>query len=1454
MTTFPGDNTNIPKRLSECLEFQPLNYLVPKSGLCDLMRSSLHIRPHYDKIAFGEHSTSDVSRKAKVGPDGPFELKQGIRLHFKDIEITESGAENVPGDLLEGLSDEARLFLNTACLEECGKRPHSSDEEEGKKLLENQEGGSGAGLSSVELRTSAKKSKIPSQTVVVDQNALHGHYVKELNDIVTVLDTAENSDNAGNFICWTRLVQGRTLSDVLLERIEIIMKQLSKTEELKRNFDSQSLSKLLKACSESIETILKTEDFSSLTKGAFRCVSIILSIFVLDLEDKRLYLERYLVSTITFLQRVNEELSEGSTSSIATADNCLLLKSSLSLLSVYVAKKSLQEEDLITKLVYLLCDLLTFSPIQIQGMARLSTWLESLKRESSAGLISLFKKLPTQRHFIIDELLYRLDTLPTNRVHKKLQKLDDSVYASHLFATLTKMLQSIDSRDIRPKEDNITEEAIVEFLKSFKEQQLQLSSLIDHINRSVINRSFAANTTKKFILDNYVQDLISMVFHPRWSMAENLLASLLRMMLLVFSPSNRDHSIKEASILSVVTGIGTAMQEIRLKGRVTGKLTLAAIHESPELLETVLSHFRHCMSSLSSKGEEAGNLWDRMMAFLLSLSEAEEDGSLLVKMTNEAIAAALRDDTNCGHDNQIKQSFQETKDSEIHYFGILQASELANLFDPYIKLILSLLDKQKTKVMSGAIKCLSPLIARDPDLLAVPSVGKVLEQKLIGSSASVKSAILDLIGSIHYTKFYRLINLNFNDESTLVRKQVLNLNLKIYDTANDVGVKAFVANKILRRAEDEEDSIVEKARTALLERWFIPQPQQAPITENESKDLKDVVQIITTLVGAEEGSQPFDFFLNDYVLNKELHETEEFERILHSTRLITCRLVDDAIDSHYSNDQKSHSQALNIFHLLSIVAACDYPFITKDHVTTLYPYLLSSERSELQFYILKVFRIGFSKLSYFKPGFLAELETVILGRLPKMSVTEMEEAIPLCWSIAGHRKDDTRICQACSSCLALLSPYINSLRRSPASVKADGKLQRLLYLAAGFARFCHFTNTPDKFPHLKTREPVYEYVTKCLLAFSMREVAPDLRRIALRNLLKVSTSHPKIFNSAKVLGVLDEELASKSLETSLVVIQCFCDFFINEERKSLNLTRPERYSILKHQRNRSHDAETSSDAISAAVATRYLRSVLEISLLEETYRSCVGLKYIELVIEFGYSNPAKCIPTIMALSGSPHENTRRQALAIMDSALAKNTSMLFSNLSSGIKSATDHGKWLRETGLSTQSLFLPGIQNSLLNAGMKQTRFFNSIKKVFSSYLMTSKGAFSKEHILIICSNLAALTFESLLDVSILVRFLDAKTEEVSGIVERHQGRDNLKSKALISDLVLARECILHLRAYLCQKYGVTDENVAAVGTYEEEELRAKAAESKKPDIQFAFPPSGFDKNKVRNQSYSYDR
>lgn len=160
------------------------------------------------------------------------------------------------------------------------------------------------------------------------------------------------------------------------------------------------------------------------------------------------------------------------------------------------------------------------------------------------------------------------------------------------------------------------------------------------------------------------------------------------------------------------------------------------------------------------------------------------------------------------------------------------------------------------------------------------------------------------------------------------------------------------------------------------------------------------------------------------------------------------------LNSDDTNEKNSIVDKQNFLNLLAKFADSTVSFLTKDHITALYPYMVSDEKSDFHYYILQVFRCTFEKLANFKQKFLYDLETTLLSRLPKMNVREIDEAMPLIWSVATHRHDTARVAKACSSCLSHLHPYINKANNEEAAIVVDGKLQRLIYLSTGFARFC----------------------------------------------------------------------------------------------------------------------------------------------------------------------------------------------------------------------------------------------------------------------------------------------------------------------------------------------------------------------------------------------------------------
>lgn len=276
-------------------------------------------------------------------------------------------------------------------------------------------------------------------------------------------------------------------------------------------------------------------------------------------------------------------------------------------------------------------------------------------------------------------------------------------------------------------------------------------------------------------------------------------------------------------------------------------------------------------------------------------------------------------------DNELKKILEQIKDGglgpelenreadfstiKLDYFSILHAFELLNLYDPYLKLILSLLAKDKIKLRSTAIKCLSMLASKDKVILSNPMVKETIHRRLNDSSASVKDAILDLVSiNSSYFEFYQQINNNYNDDSIMVRKHVLRINEKMYDETNDIVTKVYVIARILMKIEDEEDNIIDMARLILLNRWILKVHEVLDQPE-KLKEISSSVLLVMSRVAImnEKCSQLFDLFLNFYLLNKEAHSKEAYDKITHVLTILTDFLVQKIVELNSDDTNEKNS-------------------------------------------------------------------------------------------------------------------------------------------------------------------------------------------------------------------------------------------------------------------------------------------------------------------------------------------------------------------------------------------------------------------------------------------------------------------------------------------------------------------------------------------------------------------
>lgn len=1418
MSNFPGEDIDIPKRLLESLEGQPLNYLVPKSGLSDLVDPIGNVFVPLPGEALPPPTAEMVDQSSR----GVVELDKNKRRYLfrrpKNWKSSENNGSELLPKMMEGLSPLAKQCLTASNIEvhsnDIQDEPKGSPQKVEKHKLEF----NGSNTIDLNVEANTKKMKVGSN-VTVNLASLAERY---MGDLVAFLGEIEK-DSTGeyrNVEYWMQLSSKHyVLREECLAKLQMAM---NNSLSIRGSIESTDVEKLVKLLDILVVNIKMAQSYAienlenlELDRIAHASVSLIFTTFLLEGNDKRLSLERYILTPLEFIGDSVSKIKKSLTDLTALKTELGLLHQSISLLPSYINQKPFLDKGLITKLIYIFTDLLMDNELDsVSNTVSLQYGRDRVKLESTNILVSLFLKLPDQRELILEELLSNVEKLPVKRVQRRLRKVDNDVFVTDFTITVILLLETVNSYDYAKTIATTQPDLIHTVNENYLENTRALNGFADQIAESIFDRFVKSTTNYRHVLENYVQDLIALLPFPQWCVSQDLLYFITRKLLFAYDPSHPQSANVESTCLHLLGSIGLAMFEVKCNTKPEDANNLVRLFNSPSNLPTFLKYFDNCFEFTGAiERQSAGKyLWHKKLGILMGLDEYADntENRNEGKLTIDAVKK-MGDGTNTNIEKPASRlDWQHIRKN---YLSILHALDLLNLYEPYLKLILSILGKNKVKLKSTAIKCLSLLASADQRILNSPTVKNTIGKTLQDPFASVKDAVLDLISiGSSYLEYYQQLNVNYDDESVLIRKHVLRINGNIYDETKSLETQVFVASRILLKIEDEEDNIIEIARNMLLERWIFPVKSEDNLLEQQSAECRNILSVMSSVATMNNKcSQLFDWYLNFFLLNKQLHSPEVYDCIIRCLNKLTDPLVQAVVELQSTEPTESNVLLRQKFLvLLSKFADSSSSFITKDHIIALYPYVVSDEKSNLQFHILHVFKNTMQNLSNFKPKFLFDLETTLLSRLPRMNVKEIGEAMPLIWCVATNRKDISRVTRACSSCFQHMSPYINIANKNPSDITADNKLQRLIYLSAAFARFCRFPSKEAKPAYVQSDEPVHEYVAKCLLLLSRQGIPHVIRRISLKALTQLCGDHPKLFNSKHILNLLDDEFESDHLDIKLVILESLYDFFMAEESKLIKQTGVNvSVSSNSNPKSQNKKESVSGDGICAALVTRFLKHILKICLSKDIKSSLVAVRLLKLILQYGYTNPSHCIPTVIALVGSTNQYLRNISIEVLTEVFEKYETMVFAGVSQGAKIVVDYCKALEGPGFYKNDSFLTTLQNIMANNKKNSTKFFKSITRVlqicFNQIVESSCDSETRDGILFLVNNLPLLKFPTQYELVALVRIIELESNQLKEAIidEVEQNQDVGISVENVKNSIITEMSLFEVKNLFVHLYGL---------------------------------------------------
>lgn len=1423
MTSFPGENTSVPKRLLEALPNQTLSYLIPKDKLAPLISS---------KFTTTVDVSDDSSLSTESKDDKNIALPESIRRFYSTDSIDEnskilyrkpihmiqhSGSPSNSNDLFTKLSPLAKQCL-TEVSPNIKQRDHGNGTQaveslERKRKMEN--------ILDTDLNLTYKvknRHTTLATGVSINEYALGKQYLNEFNNLMEQIRVDTEKEDYSNQEYWIHIDdENMCLNERVLQRCQLLLKNILNISELRNNVTLNNLVLLLDSM---IKNIINCESYTSLddkSSGITKritnmSVHIIFSVFLLKRPEREIYLEKYILIPTAYLSKFINEIKENYLSKNIHPD-LVLLSQSIQLLPAYIRQNTYLDDGFLTKLIYFFADIITDSAITFTSNASMQHTWDNIKALSSDVLVAIFQVVPAQRLFLINELLSNIDKLPSKRVQRTLNKISKDKYATYFTTCLLTLLANINSFEVLSHQEGTTDDTIALFKREKKEQEKLASDFIEHINQTILKRFLQNSTKYRYILESFVQDLVILFRLPTWFIASEVLSSLLNKLLSIFESSSTS-SLVETSCLQIVGQIGSAIFDVKHSTLSKQDNNIVKLYNYPEYIPQFLESFNRCIeytrmdpTGLSSYEYIQCKEFEK----LLELYELNSDVNNISNI-DTYMKEFLTKVTDLKSIIKGGISFEDINND---FCSVLQSEVLISQYESYFHILLTMLDSNKIKLKSTAIKALSLLVSKDNTILSNPILKSAISQILIDdSAASVRDAVLDLIGiGSGYMQYYKQININFDDDSILVRKHILKINEQIYSESEDIETNIFVASRILLKTEDEEDAIIDSAKKTLLNKWILSFDDRNQRDESEMNIIKKTISVIAGVISLDRKNfEVFDWFLNFYLLETSDHTPDIYKQIVKNLTTMSNVLVQEIINLQLGDAKNEAENKIteDYFKLLSLFADTTVSLITREHISGLYPYMLSGEKDIFHYHILHVFNKTLQRLSNFKINFLDSIEKDVLKQLVKLNTDEINEAVSIIWSTATQRHNKTRVIQACSSCLVLLNPYIMEAGNPSKTLSTDAKIQRILYLITAFARFCHFDTSTDKLPFIGKNETLHEYVAKCLLVLSRKNMPHHLRRTSIKNLIKLCGSYPKLFNSRHILQLLDNELKSSDMDIRLAILEGLLDFFTTEENRSLRQIGLEgTVSSNKYSKRKvKSSALVNDDSVCSALSNKFINEILELCLLQNSHDSLIAIKLLKLIVKSGYINPSRCIPHGIGLLASNDKSVKQIAKEILIDLLEKHESLVLNNISKGIIVAMEYSKILHGGVYYRHNLFLHSFQDIIYEDKKSIAKFNKQLDKFISTQVndaMSIDSNFSKmSSLLFLATNVADLKFFSQGQFFSLIKILDFAEEQLrDNILEvlKSQEEDDWNISTLKISIII-QYSLKELKSFLLDKFG----------------------------------------------------
>ncbi|KAF2861793.1 hypothetical protein K470DRAFT_214347 [Piedraia hortae CBS 480.64] len=939
---------------------------------------------------------------------------------------------------------------------------------------------------------------------------------------------------------------------------------------------------------------------------------------------------------------------------------------SLRVLGEFVSATDLDESCLST--VEYLCKLLIFAE-NASSDKESAMGIETIEpgRQCAMDVLArIFTRYAAQRQHILQDILTSLEKLPATKQNARHFRLPDARPIQLVSALLMRLVQTSATFEGPMAVHDLNNDVEIDLMTLAKPLHETSQSTAQYIVQMLIQRALVtpknSDEPHRRLLDIFIEDFLNVIGSSDWPAAEILLRALVSNMIKLTQNSKSTAPVRTVA-LELLSAIGSGIIGLQTTARNAPRTLESANTKASELLHELLSQYeddgfekasllasdgpyRIVMEYLLSRGADDAQLRSaagyHLMRWIMSTCESNKSEEWS-KSAQKDMRSILADP----HWLDVNRYYptMDTSEGRLAAVIITLDSQLCKAFKAIFSVLLNSLTSEASTVRSRGLKSVALILDRDPSILdRVQSILAHIAVCTSDPSPLVRDSALKLIEDclkrrpkLDETMCEMLIS-RTRDSATLVRKRALKMLKDVYLRQDSIRLRSAVAEALIARMSDNEESVADLARQTIVEVWFYPLQKQ---DLDGSKALEARMELnaqagllVKTLDKNDSIRDLLGGFIKDLAVQTK--QSASFSAVFEK---LVAVLFDGIIDS--TDLPETPSQAA-IIRCLSVFARACPKLVTAEQLEWLEPYTKNLTKSD----DLEVFRAAVMVLRYtlphqkaLKPNALMDLQSSLLTSIAKLPKQELIEAVPCLWTTTTMIGNRDRLVKFISSALV----GIDGLRKADLGSNAT-KFVKLATIVGQFGNACNFEGQLSAF---KACLPMYKsdsvpgLMVEILCPFGLPRQPMNVRAVAVEAVCTVARAWPKLFLRPDVVSTMERGFTKTIPALEKVLLTELDEFFMSSEAGES--VEPEQET--GQERLGKTYVATDQDGASASLAQRFLQPILRSAFSASEDLAWVAAKLVVSINRQGLVHPKECGPALVALETSPVVAISKMAFA-----------------------------------------------------------------------------------------------------------------------------------------------------------------------------------------------------------------